>query len=417
MVQLYSICSNGNRVVSGEVNSKLQEEPEVRIRSYDGKKDCTRIGDLERSCVVGPADGASLFTDTLGDPICRIRNSPTYIMLVAELEEELIGVIQGSIKVVAIRNPPWNLAKLGYILGLRVDPTHRRKGVGLTLVHSLEEWFVSNGAEYAYMATEKDNEASTRLFMDRLGYTQFRTPSILVNPVNKCRGLLRISSGIEIKKLGREHALPMYKRCMGSAEFFPDDMDAILENKLSLGTWVAYYKDDPYKDNSTNDDGSRHAPANWAAVSVWNSGELFKLRLGNAPLSYTAYTKISKLMDRFLPCFGVPSIPDFFSPFGFYFIYGIYSEGPMSGMLVRNLCRHVHNMAASSSTSKDCKAVVTEVGDSDKNKVHIPHRKLLSCPEDLWCIKPLKEEGKGNLHRLLAAAPEARSLFVDPREV
>lgn len=325
------------------------------------------------------------------------------------MENELVGAIQGSIKVVTIQKPPSDLAKVGYILGLRVAPTHRRKRIGLSLVRSLEEWFISNGVEYAYMATEKDNKASIQLFVDRLGYTRFRSPSILVNPVNQCR-LLRISSGIEIKKLRPEEALPIYKKCLGSAEFFPVDLDMILKNRLSLGTWVAYYKEDPC-DNVCGAGAGR----NWAMLSVWNSGELFKLRLGNAPLSCMIYTKSSKLMDRFLPCFGVPSMPDFFSPFGFYFVYGLYSEGLLSGKLVRNLCRYVHNMAADSS-SKDCKVVVTEVGSNDRIKVHIPHWKLLSCPEDLWCLKAMKEEGRSNLHQL-TAAPQTRTLFVDPREV
>ncbi|OWM66681.1 probable N-acetyltransferase HLS1-like [Punica granatum] len=410
------------------INSK-----HVVIRSYDEDKDCARVEDLVRRCEVGPAGRGFLYTDTLGDPICRIRNSPVYEMLVAEMDNELVGVIQGSIKVVTIQISPRDMAKVGYVLGLRVAPTYRRKRIGSSLVCSLEDWFVSNGVEYAYMATEKDNEASVQLFVDRLGYTQFRSPSILVNPVNQFRRL-RISSSIEIKKLTPEDAVPMYKRCLGSAEFFPHDIDTILNNKLSLGTWVAYYKTDPWKSNSNNNnynnnsnssssinnstgfsDNGRYGPSNWAMLSVWNSGELFKLRLGNAPLSCMIYTKSSKLMDRFLPCFKVPSIPDFFSPFGFYFIYGLHSEGTRSGKLVRNLCRFVHNMATKSS-SKDCKAIVTEVGSGDRIRVHIPHWKLLSCPEDLWCIKAMRGKERGNLHQLTTTPPTA-PLFVDPREV
>lgn len=342
----------------------------------------------------------------------------------AELDNELVGVIQGSIKVVTIQKPPTDLAKVGYILGLRVAPAYRRRQIGSGLVLSLEEWFMSNGVEYAYMATEKDNGASVQLFVDRLGYTHFRSPSILVNPVNQFR-LLRISSGIEIKKLRPDDAGPIYKRCLGSAEFFPCDIDMVLRNKLNLGTWVAYYKTDPWNNISPNvgysDNGGRCCgPRNWAMLSVWNSGELFKLRLGNAPLSCMVYTKSSKLMGGCLPdCFKVPTMPDFFSPFGFYFIYGLYREGTLSGKLVRNLCRFVHNMAMNSS-SEDCKAVVTEVGGCDRMRAHIPHWKLLSCSEDLWCIKAMKMKGSEeiirNLHQL-AAAPPTRALFVDPREV
>jgi hypothetical protein len=42
---------------------------------------------VERECEVGSSWGGGsgkmcLFTDLLGDPLCRIRNSPAYLMLV-----------------------------------------------------------------------------------------------------------------------------------------------------------------------------------------------------------------------------------------------------------------------------------------------------------------------------------------------
>ncbi|KAL5804843.1 hypothetical protein ACOSQ3_031643 [Xanthoceras sorbifolium] len=117
------------------------------IRSYDAQIDRFGVEDLERRCEVGPTERVFLFTDTLGDPICRIRNSPMYKMLVAELGDELVGVIQGSIKRVTVHKPTEDLAKVGYVLGLRVAPVHRRKGIGSSLVRKLEEWFISNDVE------------------------------------------------------------------------------------------------------------------------------------------------------------------------------------------------------------------------------------------------------------------------------
>ena len=59
------------------------EEEILIIRSYDGQSaDRGRVEDLERRCEVGPSERVFLFTDTMGDPICRIRNSPLYKMLV-----------------------------------------------------------------------------------------------------------------------------------------------------------------------------------------------------------------------------------------------------------------------------------------------------------------------------------------------
>ncbi|CAL8998952.1 unnamed protein product [Prunus brigantina] len=388
------------------------------IRSYDGVADRGRVEDLERRCEVGPSERVFLFTDTMGDPICRIRNSPMHKMLVAELDNQLVGVIQGSIKVVTFhpnKPPPKDQAKVGYLLGLRVSPLYRRKGIGSSLVRRLEEWFVCNDVDYAYMATEKDNQASAGLFMNKFGYIKFRTPAILVNPVRyrPCR----VSSGVEIAKLRIEEAEYLYRRCMASTEFFSHDIDKVLGNKLSLGTWVAYPRGDGLRVGDFGSNGDEVVPSNWAMLSVWNSGELFNLRLGKAPLSCLMYAKSWKLMDRFLPCFKLlPSMPDFFTPFGFYFMYGLHHEGPLSGKLVRNLCQFVHNMAANSSSeysSKNCKVVVTEVGGCDPVKRYIPHWKWLSCSEDLWCIKPLKND---SLHELTKTHP-TKSLFVDPREV
>ncbi|KDO66957.1 hypothetical protein CISIN_1g016609mg [Citrus sinensis] len=335
---------------------------EVITRSYDRQIDRARVEDLERRCEVGPAERVFLFTDTLGDPICRIRNSPMYKMLVAELDRELVGVIQGSIKQVTVQKPHEDLAKVGYVLGLRVAPLHRRKGIGSSLVCKLEEWFTSNDVDYAYMATEKDNEASVKLFVNKLGYVNFRTPAILVHPVNN--RMFHTPSNVQIRKLRIEEAENLYYKFMASTEFFPYDIGNILRNKLSLGTWVAYPRGEIVGEFGSN---GQIFPKSWAMVSVWNSGELFKLR-----------------------------------------------EGPLSGKMVRTLCQFVHNMAGTK--SKDCKVIVTEVGGSDALRLHIPHWKLLSCPEDLWCMKALKNEKKKTL-RELTKIPPTIALFVDPREV
>lgn len=343
-----------------------------------------------------------------------------YVSQVAELNNQLVGVIQGSIKLVTFHNTPpkdheSNLARVGYILGLRVSPLHRREGIGSRLVCRLQEWFVANDVDYSYMATEKDNEASVRLFIEKFGYIKFRTPAILVNPV-RCRPC-HVSSNIEIAKLKVEEAEFLYRKYMSSTEFFPHDIDKVLGNKLSLGTWVAY----PRGEFGNFGSNGQVLPKSWAMISVWNSGEVFKLRLGKAPFSCLLYAKSWRLMDKFFPCLKLlPSMPDFFNPFGFYFMYGVYHEGPLSGKLVRNLCHFVHNMASTTTKNCRCKVVVTEVGGCDSVlRHHIPHWKLLSCSEDLWCIKAMKkkEADRISVHELTKTQQTNKALFVDPREV
>nr|XP_029120764.1 probable N-acetyltransferase HLS1 [Elaeis guineensis] len=332
----------------------------VVIRSYDRERDRERFEKLERNCEVEPKKSPFFKTDVLGDPLCRIRNSPTYEMLVAELGNELVGVVCGSIKVVRAGGSPEGRAKVGYILGLRVSSLHRRRGIGSSLVFRMEQWFAANLVDYVYMATDKDNEASVKLFTDKLGFIKFRTPTILVNPVGN--RMIHISSGVEIKKLDVEQAEVLYRKVMSLTEFFPQDIDSILANKLSLGTFIAYPLGETWEGLL---DGGPSTPKSWAMLSVWNSAAAFKLK------------------------------------------------GPESDSLMRSLCHHVHNMAT---RCKDCKVIVTEVGSQDLVGTYIPHWKMLSYSEDLWCIKALNNK-KGAALYDWTKAPPPQTLFVDPREV
>jgi len=54
----------------------------VTVREFDPDKDTERVEAVERLCEVGPSGKLSLLTDLHGDPICRVRNSPTFLMLV-----------------------------------------------------------------------------------------------------------------------------------------------------------------------------------------------------------------------------------------------------------------------------------------------------------------------------------------------
>ncbi|KAL1205214.1 putative N-acetyltransferase HLS1 [Cardamine amara subsp. amara] len=383
-----------------------EDEEEVVIRCYDDRRDRTQMECVEKSCEIGHDHQTFLFTDTLGDPICRIRNCPLFTMLVAEVGNKLVGSIQGSVKPVEFRDKS---VKVGYILGLRVVPSYRRRGIGSILVTKLEEWFVAHNADYAYMATQKDNEASLELFVGRLGYVVFRNPAILVNPVNPVG--LKLPSDIGIRKLKVQEAASWYRRHAASTtEFFPNDIEKILRNKLSIGTWVAYYNDDNIR--------------SWAMLSVWDSSKVFKLRIEKAPLSYLLLTKVSNFLGRFLSLFGLTALPNLFTPFGFYFLYGVHGEGPLCEKLIRALCKHVHNMAALDD-SGTCKVVVVEVdggSGGDDLRECIPHWKMLSCDDDTWCIKPLKcnEKMSASLSEFTKKSLRSKSrssLFVDPRDV
>ncbi|OVA09325.1 GNAT domain [Macleaya cordata] len=412
------------------------DEVVLVIREYDVERDKLRVQEMERRCEVGPtpAEGQmSLFTDDLGDPICRIRHSPAFLMLVAEMEigaeKEIVGLIRGCIKTVTCgkklsrngkignRNDTYInkfvpvYTKLAYILGLRVSSSHRRMGIGLKLVTRMEYWFRENGAEYSYMATEKDNEASVKLFTERCGYSKFRTPSILVQPVFAHR--VRIPKRVKIFKLSTSDAEKLYYRRFSTTEFFPRDINSILNNRLNLGTFVAVPSGTYFTGSwPGSDQFLANPPESWTILSVWNTKEVFMLEVRGASRTRRALAKTTRLMDRAFPWLGIPSVPEVFRPFGSHFLYGLGGEGPESVKLMKALCGFAHNLAKECG----CGVVATEVSGCEPLRLGIPHWKRLSCAEDLWCIKRLGEDYDGSVGDW-TRSPPGTSIFVDPREV
>ncbi|CAI8588971.1 unnamed protein product [Vicia faba] len=400
------------------------ESVTVVVREFQANKDTERVVTLENTCEVGPTNKLSLFTDMLGDPICRLRNSPSFLMLVAEIGQEIVGMIRGCIKTVTCgkglsRSKPTLTrqipvyTKLAYILGLRVSTNHRRMGIGLKLVKKMEDWFKDNGAEYSYMATESENLASVKLFTDKCGYSKFRTPSILVNPVYAHR--TKISRNVTIIPLTPTDAVTLYRNRFSTTEFFPRDIDSVVYNKLSLGTFLAVPRGSYSVETWPGPDRFLLGPpCSWAVLSVWNSKQVFRLEVRGASRVKRAFAKTTRVLDQAFPWLKMPSVPNLFRPFGFHFLYGLGGEGPKVVKMVKALCGFAHNMAMECG----CGVVATEVASCEPLRFGIPHWKMLSCTEDLWCIKRLVEDYSH--HSLIGdwtKSVPGISIFVDPRDI
>ncbi|EPS58026.1 hypothetical protein M569_16789 [Genlisea aurea] len=396
----------------------------VVVREYDDEKDSVAVGKAEsRWESSGPCGKLSLQTDHLGDPICRVRHSPSRLMLVAEMvvvgggekeeKREIVGMIRGCVKNVS-SGASGSLVRVAYVLGLRVSPSHRRMGIGLNLVRRMEKWFVENGAEFSYMATEKDNKPSMDLFTRRCGYEEFRTPALLVQPVFAHR--LRIDRRVAVIELSPADAEVLYRRRFSGVEFFPMDIDAVLNNRLNLGTFLAVPRGS-YAAGTWPGAGEflRRPAESWAVVSVWNCKDVFRLRVRGASRVRKALARTTRVVDRAFPCLRIPSVPEFFRPFGAHFLYGLGGCGPNAAKLTKALCCVAHNLAMDSG----CQVIATEIAAGDPLRAGIPHWKRLSCAEDQWCIKRLTQEESA------AAAAAAvswtggppSSIFVDPREI
>ncbi|XP_052182977.1 probable N-acetyltransferase HLS1 [Diospyros lotus] len=387
----------------------------VAVRRYDEERDKVAVEELEQRCEVGPPGKPSLLTDLMGDPICRVRNFPSHVMLVAEYGEgkAIVGVIRGCIKTVTngrMASGDHDLpsyVRLAYILGLRVSPAHRKLGIATKLVESLEEWCKQNGAEYAYMATECSNEASLNLFTVKCKYIKFRRAEVMVQPVHA--HYKPLGSGIKILKVPQQLALSIYSQIFAKSEFFPEDMDRILTNKLNLGTFLAV----PSKSPGI----SSHLPSGpFAILSVWNTKQVFRLQVKGVSRLTSAWCAGSRAADALLPWLGIPSVPDLFTrQFGVYFLYGLHMEGYGASRLMKSLCAFAHNMAKD---DDGCAAIVAEVGPRDPVRLAVPHWPKFSWSDDVWCIKKLIEKGDHGCGPLDWIKSQASSdvIFVDPRD-
>ncbi|WOK98428.1 putative N-acetyltransferase HLS1 [Canna indica] len=404
----------------------------VVVREYDPATDQATAEEVERACDLRTTGKMSLHTDLLGDPISRIRQTPTFLMLVAETcigsAKGIVGLVRGCVKVVTCgrklprhatnsKLTPAQVAeapvctKVGYLLGLRVSPSHRRKGIGLKLVKCMENWFREKGAEYAYMATEKDNHASMRLFTERCGYTKFRSPSILVHPVFAHR--LPLPRSVTVLRLDAADAEVIYRRRFAATEFFPRDIDAVLGNPLTLATFLAV---------PASCEAARRwpgaeaflaaAPASWAVASAWDCGGVFRLEVRGASRLRRGAAAATRAADRAAPWLRIPAVPNLFRPFRAWFLYGVGGEGPAAAEMAEAAWREAHNGARGAAA-----VVVAELAAGDPLRQGIPRWRRLSCAEDVWCVKRLGEEySDGAIGDWSKSAP-GPTIFVDPREL
>ncbi|XP_027368708.1 probable N-acetyltransferase HLS1-like [Abrus precatorius] len=388
-------------------------ESRVLIREFDEDRDVKVVGKLERNCEIGTKKGVSIFTNMMGDPLSRIRFYPLHVMLVAELLEsrELVGVVRGCIK--SMGTPSESMLKIGCILGLRVSPTHRRKGVGLKLVASVEEWMLRNGAEYAFLATEKNNDASRNLFTNKCNYVNLSSLVIFVHPISF--PAKHISKDIKIEKVNIDQAISLYKRTLRAKELYLLDMDVILKEKLSLGTWVSYYKDEGWlnlqRKKESEDIINNEITSSWIIFSIWNTCEAYKLQLKKSQPLRFLHTTLNHARDKIFPCLRMSVSGSLCRPFGFLFLYGLHGEGENLGELMESIWRFTSRLGES---LKDCRVVITELGFGDPLVNHVPQTASMSCIDDVWYTKRLSNHCDEKDELLMKR--QIGNAFVDPRD-
>ncbi|XP_010259270.1 PREDICTED: probable N-acetyltransferase HLS1-like isoform X2 [Nelumbo nucifera] len=302
--------------------------------------------------------------------------------------------------------------KMGYILGLRVSRKHRRMGIGLKLVKSIEGWAITNGAQYIWVATEEDNVAATNLFVLKCNYVKLSSLVILVQPISSH---VKDSPGdVTIEKLSIDQAISLYKDRLGSKGFYPVDMDAILKEKRSLGTWVSFFNEEDWvglRSKESSEDFTSRTPSSWAILSIWNTSEAYKLQIRRPYPFRCLHATLSQARAKVFPCLRISFCDLLHKPFGFLFLYGIHGEGERLGELMKSLWCFASNMAGS---MKDCKVIITELGNCDTLVGHVPRGASMSSINDVWYLKRVNDPSEED-DQWTTTQPSGH-LFVDPRD-
>lgn len=277
-------------------------------------------------------------------------------------------------------------------------------------MQTLEEWFKQQGATYAYMATDCTNESSINLFTKKCSYVKFRTPTMLVQPVHA--HFKPIGSDIAILRLTTKTAESIYTRVFKDSEFFPRDIDAILNSRNSLGTFIALPKE---KHGPKTNRLDRDFPTDYAILSVWSTKDVFRLQMKGVSRLTHACCSGSRLLDSCMPWMKLPSFPNVFDKFWVYFMYGMHMEGREGPRLMKSLCAFVHNIGRHDG---GCGAVATEISPSDPVASAVPHWKRLSWAQDIWCLKKLSDKPEMlDWSSSTTSSSSSSVIFVDPRDI
>lgn len=273
----------------------------------------------------------------------------------------------------------------------------------------MEEWLKRNGAQYTSLATEEKNVASRNLFTLRCNYIKSSSLVIYLQPVSLLPK--NLAQGITIERLSINQAIPFYNNHLQAKDIYPVDIDKILKENLSLGTWVCYVKEegriDLHNKEKTVDTVGKMA-SSWAIFSIWNKCEACNLQVRSNELKFT----LSKARVKIIPCLKMQRCESTERPFGFFLLYGIHGEGERLGDLMESIWGFASRLAEN---AKECKAIMVELGVSDPLREFVPKSSTMSCVNDLWYLKRVNSHGYEDEDDLVAKGPMG-NVFVDPRD-
>lgn len=116
--------------------------------------------------------GMSADTDEARDDLARTRAHDTGLVLVAELDERVVGTVTGS----------WD-GRRGWIMRLAVEPPARRRGVASALVAEVEARLRARGATQVNLLVLAENRDALAFWRER-GYRSMAPVVLLTRRVD-----------------------------------------------------------------------------------------------------------------------------------------------------------------------------------------------------------------------------------------
>ncbi len=142
---------------------------EVMVR-FAEEKDLDAIVDIWWQLVVEHEDRDRAFWGLLPEHVAKERfrewrqktmENPDCIHLVAELDGQVIGFVQGQ----PLSRPPiYEIGRVGRINELAVDSGHRRRGAGRSLLLFITDELASRGYEIVDLMVDADNQAARDMY-------------------------------------------------------------------------------------------------------------------------------------------------------------------------------------------------------------------------------------------------------------
>lgn len=117
-------------------------------------KHLDRLYEIEMECFTREA-----FTK---QQIAQLLVNPNSVSLIAKGDNKIVGFIIGMLSIE-------DNMLIGHVLTIDVSPSHRRKGVGIKLLHEIEKIFKDKQARICRLEVREDNVAALNLYR-KLGY-------------------------------------------------------------------------------------------------------------------------------------------------------------------------------------------------------------------------------------------------------